>query len=297
MASGLSWTADAWKLFNGDPNNLQQQPGLLRTTMGPMQVAQQVFNVTVTGSDNPIPADTIDFESGMPTTGLTRGFATLLKPFSLFPVHVNDPTLSMATNQVNVAAQALALAEDSAFFQGRDAQLPHKGKNANHLYTRDKEKLDRGLLGIAEAHKVIRVLPGRERRYGLATYSAVIEGLAHFTTQQQGPPYALILSPDVFADANLPLKDDALATPANAIQALLTLPPQNGFFVMSPGLPHRTGLFASKNTTTLYVGTGPLVEFNTYEDSVYSFTARESIQFLTPDARSLIKLVFEEAKQ
>lgn len=67
---------------------------------------------------------------------------------------------------------------------------------------------------------------------------------------------------------------------------------------MSPGMPERTGLLASLGgkTTTLDIGTGPLVEYNAYDGSVYSFTARESIQFLNIDGRSLIKLRFEEPR-
>ena len=70
-----------------------------------------------------------------------------------------------------------------------------------------------------------------------------------------------------------PFEDEALVTPASAIQALLA----SGSFVMSPGLPAKTGLLASLGgkTTTLYVGTEPFVEYNAYDDSVYSFRARE----------------------
>jgi len=67
---------------------------------------------------------------------------------------------------------------------------------------------------------------------------------------------------------------------------------------MSPGLPEKTGLLVSLGgkTTTLYIGTGPLVEYDAYDGSTYSFTARESIQFLNTDSRSLIKLKFEEPR-
>jgi hypothetical protein len=100
------------------------------------------------------------------------------------------------------------------------------------------------------------------------------------------------LSPDTFADANFPLEDNAMVTPASAIQALLA----SGPFVMSPGMPPKTGLLSSLGgqATTLYIGTGPLVEFNTFDKSVYWFSARESIQFLNTDVRSLIKLDFEK---
>jgi uncharacterized linocin/CFP29 family protein len=293
MSNGGFWSPATWMQFNGNPND-KTQPGLLRTTMGPMQVPQHVFPTIVTGNDNSIPADTIDLGTGIPSTGATRSFATLRKPFTLFPVHVADPALTMATNQVTLAAQALALVEDTLFFQGNDAQLPQGGGTSVNLPAGDQAKLDSGLLGIATTNKVISVSPRKKGIYGLATYSAVVAGIAQFTSDQQGPPYALILSPDIFADANLPLEDEALVTPASAIQALLATGP----FVMSPGLPNKTGLLASMGgkTTTLYVGTGPLVEYNAYDGSVYSFTGRESIQFLNIDARSLIKLKFEDAK-
>jgi hypothetical protein len=44
--------------------------------------------------------------------------------------------------------------------------------------------------------------------------------------------------------------------------------------------------------TTLYVGTPPFVEFNTFDRSIYWFSARESVQFVNTDKRALIKLRF-----
>jgi hypothetical protein len=259
--------------------------------MGPMQVAQHVFPTIVTANDNSFPADIVDPQTGNPTTGVTRSFATIQKPFTLFPVHIKDPALTMATNQVTLAGQALALAEDSLFLQGSNAQLPIGGRKTVTMPPGDQAKLDKGLLGIAAGNKVIDVQPGKLETYGLATYSAVVAGISQFTADQQGPPYALILSPDTFADANFPLEEEALVTPSSAIQALLA----SGPFVMSPGLPIKTGLLASLGgkTTTLYVGTVPLIEYDAYDGTLYSFTGRESIQFLNIDARSLIGLSFK----
>ena len=292
MSNGDFWSPATWIQFNGDPQNLKTNPGLLRTTMGPMQVAQHVFPTIVTGNDNSIPADTVDLKTGNPSTGVTRAFATLRKPFTLFPVHVTDTALTVASYQVTMSGQVVALVEDSLFFGGIDVSLPQGGGQGVNFSAGDQAKLDNGLLGIAAKNKVISVHPGKKKTYGLATFSAIPPGLSQFTADQQGPPYGLILSPDVFADTYLPLDDDSVVTPASAIQAILA----SGPFVMSPGLPSKTGLLASLGgkATTLYVGTGPLVEYNAYEGSVYSFTVRESIQFLNIDGRSLIKLQFEE---
>src|SRR5271165_2959504 len=282
MSNGNFLSPNVWTQFNGSPTD-KTKPGLLKTTMGPIQVAQQVFDTIVTGNDNSIPADTIDAE-GTPTTGETRRFATLRKPFSLYPLHVNDAALTVASNQVTRAAQALALLEESLFYQGTEAKI-----DKEIVPVAEQKKLGEGLLGIAK--KEIEVKYKIAPRYGVKTYEAVVDGIAEFTKHQQGPPYAVILSPETFADANYPLQNEAMVTPASAIQALLA----SGPFVTSPGMPSKTGLLASLGgkATTLYIGTCPLVEFNTFDKSVYWFSARESIQFLNTDDRSLIKLKFE----
>ena len=129
-------------------------------------------------------------------------------------MQVQDPALTLAINQVTLAAQALALVEDMLFFEGIDAQLPAEGIQSVDLPAGDKEKLQYGLLGIAGPNKTIDVQPARQapRIYGLETFNAVVEGLAYFTLSLQGPPYALILAPDIFADINLPLATNALVT-------------------------------------------------------------------------------------
>jgi len=262
--------------------------------MTPIQVAQQVFGAALSfGNDNPIPADTIDLKTGLPSTGVTKGVATLRKSFLLFPVHVSDPALTMANNQVTLAGQALALVEDMLFFQGQDAPLPQAKGQEVQLPPGDLEKLGHGLLGIARLNRVIVVPRDKAHEcWGLATYNAVVEAITELRHDQQGPPYSLILPPRAFADANLPVQGNVLVTASSAIQPLLA----SGQFTMSGGLPSEMGLLASMGgqTTKLYVGTGPLVEYNAYEHSVYSFTARESIQFVNIDHRSLRALEFEK---
>jgi hypothetical protein len=292
MSNGDFWSSEVWATINGTPND-PTKPGLLKATMGPMEVARSVFPTIITGNDNPIPADTIDLATGVPSTGETRSFAALRKPFQLAPIHVSDPALTLAMNQVANAAQALAVVEDMLFFQGTDAPLPAAGAQRVVVTDVDKEKLDEGLLGIADGNHDIVVHPivGPGRTYGLRIYNAVVEGIQRFTADQQGPPYGLVLAPDIFGQANLPLALGAFVTPASAIQPLLL----SGSFTVSPGMPAWTGLLASLGgkSTTLYIGTSPLVEFSVYVDSNYFFNARESLQFLNTDPRSLIKLTFD----
>jgi uncharacterized linocin/CFP29 family protein len=287
------WTTEVWTKFNGVAGD-KTQPGLLKTIMAPMRIAQQIFPTIVQGNDNPIPADIVDLKTGIPSSGSTKGLATILKSFSLLKAHIDDPKLTMAMNQVMLAAQALALVEDALYFQGRHA-TPPQGVS---LQQDDQHKLEDGLLGIAKKNKTIQVHPSKEKAgvgiYGSAIYAAVVEGIAFFSANAQGKPFALILEPDMYADANVPLENSSIITPASAIQALV----EPGGFVMSPGLPPKTGLLVSLGgqTTTLYVGTEPVIESNTYTNGVYTLDARESIQFHNIDPRSLIKLEFVEKK-
>ena len=303
MANGDFWTTAQWQMFNGNPSATPPTAGLLKTTMGPMEVAQQVFPTVITGNDNPIPADKIDPATGVPSTGATAAFATLQYPFQLAPVQVNDPALTIATNQVALAAQGLALTEDDLFFNGQNATLrPRVTVSPSDLL-----KLGGGLMGVALTNPILALagkvppdrlevarLPARAApvRWGVNTYYMVLEGLRLFWANAQGPPYALMLEPEVFADVNLYLPGaPSGVTTASIIQPLLA----SGPLVQSAGLQPQQGLLASLGgqTTTLYVGTGPLVEFNTYANSVYAFTARESIQFVNVDPRSLIMLAFQ----
>ena len=307
MSNGDFWPQSTWKMFNGDPSappptaGIPPRPtaGLLRTTMGPMEVAQQVFPTVITGNDNSIPADTINPATGVATTGVTRAFATLQYPFQLAPVQVSDPALTIAINQVTLAAQGLALTEDNLFFNGQNAILPLRPLPGPRppLVTvppGDPAKLNDGLMRIARDNLRLPVQPVAARTWGINTYNQVLRGLRQFQADTQGPPYALILAPDVFVDVNLYFAiagTPTTMTPASIIQPLLA----SGPLVQSAGLLAQQGLLASLGgkTTTLYIGSGPLLEFNTYSSSVYSFTARESIQFVNVDTRSLIMLDFQ----
>jgi hypothetical protein len=328
-----SW-GSFWNQINGTPapGSTPTQPGLLLNTMGAARVAQKVFLNSVQGNDSPVPADTIDPNTGIATVGVTRPMVSITKQFQLVDLHVNPsaaPGLPMVLNQVSLSAQALALAEDKLFFQGKDAKLPPGVNVANPA------DLQGGLLGIAKKEKIIQVKPDGKGWYGPKTYEAVVEGISLFSDNYQAGPFALILHPSKYADANYPFAN-TLVAPAAAIQSLVQ------DFYMSPGLPEGWGLLAAgaagivptgsgpvtpltgppasptagsgANTTTgttastttgsatsstggattnLIVGTAPIVEYTNTDGKYYYFTVRESIQFYNTDARSLIAFEFK----
>jgi uncharacterized linocin/CFP29 family protein len=290
MSNADIWSPQIWAKINGQPGQ-PPQPGALKTAMGLIRVAQQIFPTTVRGTDKAIPADTIDLKTGIASVGATKQVAIITKSFQLAAMHVEDPELTMAMNQVMLAAQSLALAEDALFFQGAAAQSA-----LSDVKVEGASFLESGLLGKAlEFNAAIPVLPSSSQGndgfvYGSATYKAVVKGISVFGGVQ-GRPFALILDPATFADANIPLQDSSIVTPASAIRALI----DDGHFTMSPSLPPNTGLLVSLggNTTQLYIGTEPVVEFDISRQGIYLFTARQSIQFHNIDARSLIKLEFK----
>ena len=213
MSNGNFWPQSTWQMFNGKslcpPPTAGLPPtptaGLLKTTMGPMEVAQQVFPTVITGNDNSIPADTIDPATGIATTGVTRAFATLQYPFQLAPVQVSDPALTIAINQVILAAQGLALTEDNLFFNGQNAILPLRPPPRPPLVTvfpGDLVKLNDGLMGIARNNLRLRSNAWLLAD-GASTLTTRCLGGSGVQADTQGHPYALILAPDVFADVNL----------------------------------------------------------------------------------------------
>jgi hypothetical protein len=298
MSNNNFWSAEIWSKINGQDgkDGSRQagycQPGALKEAMGLIRVAQQIFPTEVRGNDNPVPADIINLTTGIPSAGETKPVATITKSFQLDAMHIQDTAMTMAMNQVMLAAQSLALAEDALFFRGTDAELTDV-----NLKVRGVAGLGKGLLGKAvEINKPIPVLPANTGRkevfvYGSATYTAVTQGISVFANVQ-ARPFALILDPVTYADAGIPLQDSSIVTPATAIRTLIQ---DDGHFTMSPSLPPNTGLLVSLGgkTTQLYVGTGPVLEFEVTKEGNYFFTAKETIQFHNIDARSLIKLEFQ----
>lgn len=316
MNPTTDWPASVWAQINGTPatGTTPAQPGLLLTAMGAIRIAQKVFLPTVQGNDTPVAADTVDLKTGLPTVGITRPLASVTRQFQLADLHVDpnaSPGLPMLANQVNLAAQALASLEDALIFQGKKAHIPHG------LTVVNAEHLEDGLLGVAEKNHTIPVPAGRDGAYGMATYKAVIEGISHFSATAQTVPFALILDPKTYADANAPLLDNAGVTPANFLTSIL----QGGLYA-SPGMPSGTGLLAAGlptgatatapapspagaaattaptlatgAITSVIIGTPPTLEYTNTDGKYYYFTARESVQFYNIDARALIKLEFRE---
>jgi hypothetical protein len=81
------WPPETWSKINGPAG----QAGPLKKAMGLIRVAQQIFPNTVRGKDDPIPADTIDLKTGVPSAGLTKPVVTITKSFQLAAMHIKDP--------------------------------------------------------------------------------------------------------------------------------------------------------------------------------------------------------------
>ncbi len=312
MSNSELWNPEIWKRINGAPaqngqppqygamregmamasNGQPAEPGLLKQQMGKIRIAQRIFETTVRGKDASIPADTVDFETRTASEGATKAMVTITQQFILASTHTEDPDLTMAMDQVRLTAQSLALAEDALLFRGEKAVPDLKDVKVTNA-----RALGEGLLGLAPQTIEVRPPTRTDNQlsvFGLATQAAVVKGIALFAGVQ-AEPFALVLSPAIYADVNTPpFADIPSVAPEVAIMKLLR---SGGCIEMSSSLPADEGLLIALGgaTTQLYIGTEPRINLDLEQDGKYFFTAKQSFQFHSVDPRSLIKFKFISA--
>jgi uncharacterized linocin/CFP29 family protein len=220
--------------------------------------------------------------------------------FSLTSAQVmNEPQNKTCKTLAQMAAKAIALAEDTVIFQGSAGKLPANVK-AELI-----ESAGAGLLGEAnpgdandnDPNKVTQpiVIPKVNNNrssvlFGENLFSAVAEGIAKLIAKAQAPKFALFLPVKVFADTFLPSSDASLVTTADRIKPLV-----EGGFQETVVLPQDSGLLVALagDPTRLYVGHEATVEFVRREGSKYFFRVVERIQFVARDPRAFVLLKFK----
>lgn len=220
-----------------------------------VRTAQKVFP-TIVLDNNPteVPNEVINFADLSIKEGQTKPFVEIYLQFALTDAQVDkEPQLKTCKTLARMAAKALALAEDTVFFQG-DAELP-ANVEADLIGS-----AGRGLLGEADPaepddndpNKVSRPIvvkrPDNPREgvlFGENVFSAVAEGITKLTAKAQAPEFALFLPSKVYADTYVPPSDASLVTTAERIKPLVlggfmhtvTLPPKKGLLVALGGRP------------------------------------------------------------
>jgi uncharacterized linocin/CFP29 family protein len=271
------WTADVW----------QDIDQAVLAEVGPTRVLQKVITPTPMPGAVNVPADKFDPDKMSMLEGLTKPFLEISVHFSLTQGQVdNECTLHTARTLAKLAAKNLALAEDSLFFQGKDAPLPPKVRVVN------KDSADHGLLGAAATRYVhVPALAGKAGVYGEEIFRAVTRGIAELIKVGQPGPFALILQSEIYADTYAPVRD-SLAIAADRLIPLLT-----GGFYGTGTLPESTGLLFSLcgEPTSIFVAADATTAYTQEdEEGSFRFLVFERVQYIARDHRAIIKLDFEK---
>jgi uncharacterized linocin/CFP29 family protein len=272
------------------------------TEVGKVRIAQKVFPAMgLNDNSTEVPNEVINFTDLSIAEGKTKQFVEIFQEFPLTSTQVKKESDSSKICQslARMASKAIALAEDTIFFQGKNGQLP-----AN-VEADQVDSAENGLLGEADPvdaddadpNKVsepIDVLLAAGRPgilYGENTFSAVTEGIAKLVRKAQAPNYALFLPTKVFADTFAPPSDQSLVTTADRIKPLV-----EGGFYGTGTLPEDRGLLVALGgePTSLYVGREAAAEFVRKEGAKYFFRVAERVQFVARDPRAFVLLKFEK---
>jgi hypothetical protein len=286
-----NWPPEVWSGIN---DAVQKEVAKVR-------IAQKVFPTTVY-DNNPTetPDDTINFANLSIREGQTKSFAEIFQEFPLTATQVaKEADINTCKTLARMASKAIALAEDTIFFQGSRGVLPGNVEADGLDDTHD------GLLGAASPNDAddqnianvsipinVDLLPAAARRrgllYGENLFVAVTTGIAKLTRKAQAPPFALFLPTTAYADTFVPPGNESLVTTAERIKPLV----EGGFYGMGT-LPADRGLLVALggDPTTLFVGREATTEFVRQDGSRYFYRVVERVQFVARDPRALVLLV------
>jgi uncharacterized linocin/CFP29 family protein len=291
---------------NWDPSIWQEINDAVKMEMGKVRIAQKVFpSMMFDMNPTEVPNDVINFKDpdGLSIQeGRTKPYVEVHQEFPLTSTQVSkESQLKTCKTLARMAAKALALAEDTIFFQGNGGKLP------GNVKADQRDSAAAGLLGEAnpkdannEDDTKVTVPITVERLansqtgavFGENVFSAVADGRAILTSKAQAPNYALFLPTKVYADTFVPPSAASLVTTAERIKPLV-----EGGFYGTGTLPEDKGLLVALggDPTCLYVGREATTEFVRKEGSKYFFRVVERIQFVARDPRAFVLLIFAPA--
>jgi uncharacterized linocin/CFP29 family protein len=265
-----------------DDATWQQIDTAVQGEVGQARVGQKAFQasmVPASTSADAIPARQFDATTMTINDGETYALCEISVRFSLTQRQVdNEGTLHTCQMLAQMAARAVAHAEDRLLFDGADAELDSLVKVLN------RSAMRHGLLGYARQ--------GGKPQHSeddASIFKTIMAGIAAFIADGQPPPYALFLDASAYQSVHAIVPDSQLS-PADRLPPLL----QGGLYftgALAPG----SGLLASLagNHTTIYVAQDAVTAF-THVDEVGNshFRVFESIQYGVLESRALSPLTF-----
>ncbi len=206
------WTAD----IEGEIQKAVQ------TEVGQIRVAQKVFPSTPFPTGQPVPDDRlIPPAAGQNRLrieeGRTKPFIEISRELCLTQSQVeHEPTLTTGRKLARMAARNIAQAEDMIIFHGSRSNVDPLGVSAN------VRPGTRGLWELAKSP--LRRLSIGAVGYPGTIFAHVAQGISYLVRAMQPGPYALFLSPNIYAATFAPVGGAAgggLVTTADRIQPLV----------------------------------------------------------------------------
>ena len=309
MQNDVDWPEAVWTGINDS----------VLAEVGKVRVAQKIFP-TAHLDNNPVqvPDELINFQNLSIQEGQTKPFVELFATFTLTSTQVKQESEQKTGKTLaRMAAKALALAEDTYFFQLSALGVRNPGPAnaqppaspvlpANTQVDNWRLAIDMGLLAEANppnanAQDPALVTPPlpvarapanpNNAQYGNNTFVVVARAITLLVGKAQAAPYALILPTDAYADTFIPPSPDSLVTTADRIRPLV-----EGGFYTSPVLPPDEGLLVALagDPVNLFVGREVMTEFVVRQGNNYSFRVVERVQYVVRDPRALVLLRFAQ---
>jgi uncharacterized linocin/CFP29 family protein len=231
-----------------------------------------------------VPADVIDEETMTVPDDAVLPVVELSVEFALTEAQVDaEASLRTGVTLATRAANLLAQAEDLLVFQG-------DGADDQAVFKRVKQRgsAGKGLLGAAASSVEV---PAPNGHSGERTVDAVALAYGELQAKSQSGPYALILSPQQYAETFEPLPN-TLVMPADRLRPLVT----QGFFGTG-ALPKNSGLVVSVGggTVDLVVGVEPAAAFLQVDGGgLYHFRVFERLALRLKDPEALVRLNFQD---
>jgi uncharacterized linocin/CFP29 family protein len=234
-----------------------------------------------------IKTDEEDIQRYIPE-GEARPFVEISAPFWLTPTQADaEDVLHMGRTLARAAAKNLALAEDHVIFTG---VLPKAKTEDWRVVTRNAKGL-KGLTGMA----------GLPAKLGFAVsdmddlheqaqqlVDTVNGGVRDLASDGWQTPYALILSPGLYAIASRRLHKDSEETPMDQLK------PKLRHCLLSSVVPPGTGILVSLagDPTIIYAAGEPSVTLSGEEliadhGAFYRFRVSERVQYAVTDPKSI----------
>ncbi|MGO9099426.1 MAG: encapsulin [Mycobacterium sp.] len=273
----VGWSTDLWSGLDQAVKN-EIQRSAVATTFLPVTGAP--------ASAGTLPADVIDLQVMNIDPSAVVSIVELSIAFSLTQQQVDDEAdLGVAGILATRAANFIAQVEDLLIFQGDGVPQPGPLGLVQILGTAGG-----GLLAAAAQQVPVAPAGPTPGIYGENTFDAVVSGMAMLRAQGQAGPYALALSPAVYADTFVPVPG-SLVIPADQIRPL-TL----AGFVDAPALPADRGLLVSLggNTVDLVMTVEPTTAFVQVDNQGMSqFRLYERWALRVKDPSSMLQLEFQ----